>query len=175
MAEIFQIVNQPAFATDVTYIGIEPISTQFIVLDDKVTDGNTHTCTYDFRNGDARYKLTAVTKVTKKSATKDRGESYNFSVQLNGWVRHIEDATTPDTVLGEYPVYCVIAYDIHPKLLGASDLIGSLVNKTFSLFVNVPWTDTPGDAIQFEGNTSGLIAGFNFLRGDGINAVDPTP
>lgn len=173
MAELFKLVNQPDFGVQIAYLGVEPISTQYLVLDSKVTEGNTHTCNYDFRIGDARYKLTATTKVTYKKATAERGESYNFSVQLNGWVRYIEDATTPDTVLGEYPVYCVIAYDIHPKLLGASDLIGTLVSKTFWLFVNTNHEATKADAIGFEGNTSGLIAGFNFLRGDGIAAVVP--
>lgn len=164
MAEIFSTLNQPAFGALISFVGINrtyDASNWELKGQTYSADGLTATADYVLKHGDPQYPVTANVRINVDPEKAGVPQKVHFSIRLNGWTRHVEDSTTPDTVLGTYAHDSLIAWNVPRAVLkDANGMVTNMLHQVFWLAMQATPQPDPESASLLE---SDVLPGLAFL------------
>lgn len=154
MAEIFSPINVPGTGL-MTYVGMymPPARTLFELKGQSISpDGLSASADYVYVSGDPEYPVTANIRINIDPEKSGTVQQVHFSIRLRGNVKHVEDSTTPDTVMGVYPYDTVIAWNIPRPLLKDTGTVSLLIQQGFLMAYHPAQAAAPEDAQLLESN-----------------------
>lgn len=164
MAEIFSSLNQPAFGALMSYVGINRTydKTNWELKGKSASaDGLTAMADYTLKVGDPQYPVTANVRINVDPEEAGKPQIVHFSIRLNGWTRHVEDSTTPDTVLGTYAHNSLLAWNVPRAVVkDANGMISNMLHQVFWIAMQATPNPDPESSALLE---SSVLPGLAFL------------
>ena len=155
MAETLTLDNLDTLAIGYTAMYGLPISTVNGLVrsdgleEDEVKDYGSDAIKYYFRGGDPRFEVkffVTCRKTIPKSGPFAGTPVTKSAIRTVITVKHVETDTTPDTLLGRYPMTAVIAWDIPQAVDFDVETTRRLLDLAYFFTHGSPLIDTPGDA-----------------------------
>lgn len=167
MAEIFTLKNVVSpTTTDPIWVGMRrPFEAASLELRGQSvsSDGLSANADYVYLVGDPENPTTLAIRINVDAEGKTNRQAH-FSVRLRGYVSHVEDSTTPDTVLGIYPYDTVMAWNVPLPLLKDSDTIQTLVMQGFlAAFSKIAWEPASSGSTDAQVLDSPAFSELSFL------------
>lgn len=154
MAEIFTPINVPGTGL-MTYVGMymPPSIALFELRGQSISqDGLSASADYVYASGDPEYPVVANIRINIDPEKTGTVQQVHFSIRLRGNVKHVEDATTPDTVMGIYPYDTVIAWNIPRPLLKDTGTVSLVLQQGFLMAYHTNQNADPESAAVLESN-----------------------